>query len=148
MSVVLIKITISNYSGFHVMIKSNPLCTELFPRKVYIFIPMTSEVEGDILVSPCLSVRPSLIADPLTAGAPTQKVGTMFKAPKPMCWHMADDCNLKKYIFFHIFNSKILISWGQWVKRIRRVTLCHLELGSNLQKVYELINFLRIWSWF
>ena len=44
----------------------------------------------------------SLIGDLLTAGAPTQKVGTMLKALEWMCWHMTDDCSLKKY--FPIFS--------------------------------------------
>ena len=36
----------------------------------------------------------SLIIDPLTAGTPKHKVSAMFKAVKPMCWCMADDCSL------------------------------------------------------
>ena len=44
----------------------------------------------------------SLIIDPLTAGTPTQKVGSMSKAPKLTCWHMTETA-VQRIYFSYIF---------------------------------------------
>ena len=70
----------------------------------------------------------SLIVDQLTAGAPKQTVGTMFKAPKLMCWHMADDCSLQ-ISQVPVFVGDICLS--AWVSRtfFNMLWYINLKLG-------------------
>ena len=98
----------------------------------------------------------SLIIDPLTAGTPTHKIGAMFKALKPTCWHMADNCNLQKHIFpifflwwhpsIHLLTESCLLQvfflipkfWllGFWCACVQaRITKFGPEVQNNLVKI-------------
>ena len=99
----------------------------------------------------------SLIADLLTAGAPTQKVGTMLKALEWMCWHMTDDCSLKKYfsyiflwwcpsvyhtcftIFLSSYHHEIFRRYGQWQ------IWCPCRSRSEIKGQGVKTNFVTIW---